>query len=538
MTLSREVAIQHRYIHLPVQHGASKCRMRLVVRDRTVRDFEIELADTEVSFWAFADVGAFQGEHVAIEVDGLDVPAVGLDMISQGDTIVGEEDLYQERLRPQFHFSSRRGWNNDPNGLMYYGGEYHLFYQHNPYGCGWGNMHWGHAVSPDLVHWRELGDALYPDELGTMFSGSGVVDWKNTAGLQEGDEPALVCIYTAAGGTSVRSEGQPFTQAIAASSDHGRSWRKYAGNPVLGHIAGRNRDPKVIWHAPTERWVMALYLDAHDYALFASPDLKEWTRLCDLTLPGATECPDIFALPVDSDPDDVRWVFWGADGTYLLGCFDGETFQQEGPALQLGQGGNSYAAQTWSDIPAADGRRIQTAWLRVHPPDMPFSQCMTFPCELTLRTVPEGVRLFSEPVKEIEMLRTETHRWQDEALLPGENPLSEIAGELFEIQTEVGVGDATELGLVVRGIPVSYSVAEQQLACHGCSTSLRPQHGRIRLRILVDRTSVEIFGQDGQVALAVGAIPDADDRSLAIWCRGGQIGIGSLEVYELRSAWH
>ena len=165
---------------------------------------------------------------------------------------------YNELHRPQFHFSPRTGWTNDPNGLVFYRGQYHLFFQHNPVSVKWGNMTWGHAVSTDLIHWQEVEDAIHPDELGTAFSGSAVVDWHNTAGLASGDEKAIVAFYTSAG--SCVTPPKPFTQSIAYSTDAGRTWQKYAGNPVLGHIRAENRDPKVIWHEPTGRWVMALSL--------------------------------------------------------------------------------------------------------------------------------------------------------------------------------------------------------------------------------------------------------------------------------------
>ena len=535
MEAKREITAQSRYIHLPVKNDAPKRRMRFSVSGQVVRAFEIELATGEPDFWVFSDVSAFRGQRLEIQVDDGD-PTL-LANITQSDAIPGDEVLYREKLRPQFHFSSRRGWNNDPHGLMVYRGEYHLLYQHNPYGWSWGNMHWGHALSTDLVHWEELGDALYPDHLGTMFTGSGVVDWQNTANFQDGDEKALICMYTTAGGTSAESQEQPFTQSIAYSNDRGRTWHKFEGNPVLGHIAGQNRDPQVIWYAPTKRWVMALYLEDNDYALFSSPDLKTWTRTCDITLPGATECPNFFPLQVDGDSEDTKWMFWGANGTYVLGSFDGTSFEQEGAIQRYDWGGSSYAAQTFSDIPAEDGRRIQMAWLRVNLPGMPFNQCMTFPCELTLRTTPEGVRLFSQPVKEIDLLHERTHTWEAWKLEAGETPLSEVSGELFDIRAVFSIGDAAEFGISVRGIPVSYDVEREELSCEGRTALLKPIDGEIRLQILVDRISIEIFGNDGRVALPIGVIPVEEKPSLKVFSRDGSTRISSLEVYELRSAW-
>ncbi len=529
MELSRELVVEKQYVNLPVKNGAPKRTMTFVVNARPVRQVEIELADAEPDFWVFSDVSAFRGQRLTVKVDALGTGSQALESITQSDEIAGGENLYREKFRPQFHFSSRRGWNNDPNGLMYYKGEYHLFYQHNPYGTRWGNMHWGHAISPDLVHWRELPIALYPDELGTMFSGSAVVDWLNTAGFQRGGEKTLVCVYTSA--------GEPFTQSIAYSNDRGRTWTKYAGNPVLGHIVARNRDPKVIWHGPTNKWVMALYLDRNDYALFSSPDLKRWTRLCDIELPGCSECPDFFELPVDGDAQDTRWVFWGANGSYLLGRFDGSTFEKEADVHRYAGRGDSYAAQTWSDIPAQDGRRIQIAWFRVTPPGMPFNQMMTFPCELTLRTTPAGVRLFGQPVTAIDLIHAKTHTWKEEMLSEGDKVLAGIAGDLLDIRAEFAVGDATEFGFTIRGIPVIYDVQKRELACIDKTAPLQQIEGKIRLQLLVDRTSFEIFGNDGVLVMPIGVIPPDDKGSLAVFSRGGSTRMHSLEVHELRSAW-
>jgi len=506
--MSKEITVTKRYLNLPVRNGATKRHMRLIVDGTAVRAFDIELAEDQPDFWVVADVAEFLGRRMAITVDDLPAMSAAWDAISPGDKLRGSEGLYREMYRPQFHFTARRGWHNDPNGLMYYQGEYHLFFQHNPYGREWGNMHWGHAISRDLVRWQELEEALYPDALGTCFSGSGVVDTGNTAGFQTGDDKPLVCIYTSAGGTSPESAGQPFTQSLAFSNDRGRSWTKYAGNPVLGHIVGHNRDPKVIWHAPTARWIMALYLDGCRYGLYASPDLKSWETLQELELPGDRECPDFFPLAVDGDPERILWVFWGASGTYLLGHFDGATFTPQGHARKYNWGGNSYAAQTWSDIPAADGRRIQIAWLRVRIPDMPFNQCMTFPCALTLRATPDGVRLCSEPVREIETLRARAHYWRDMALRPGENPLRDLEAELCDISAELAPGDAAQIAFTVRGIPITYDVATGELSCQGATAPLPTINGKVRLRVLVDHASIEIFGNDGAVALPLGVILD------------------------------
>jgi sucrose-6-phosphate hydrolase SacC (GH32 family) len=543
-SLMRELTIEKPYLHLPVKNGAPQRLMRFVVEDREVREFVIELADAEPDFWVFADVSAFRGRELQIHVDELPAGSQGVASIQQADDVPGADCLYQEKHRPQFHFSSRRGWNNDPNGLVYYQGTYHLFYQHNPYGWNWGNMHWGHAVSTDLVHWTELPDALYPDDSGTMFSGSAVVDWHNTAGFQQGSEKAVVVFYTAAGGESPASEGRPFTQAIAYSTDGGQTFAKYAGNPVIPHLEGANRDPKVIWHGPTGRWVMALYLgerdEAHYHALFASSDLRSWTKLREVALAdGGGECPDLFELPVDGDPEKRKWVFSQASGHYLIGSFDGETFAPEvGPLRWQGDGSAAYAAQTFSDIPAQDGRRIQIAWLTQKLPGMPFNQMMTFPVELTLRTTGEGPRLFVSPVKEIELLHDKRCAWENETLAEGSaNLLAGLRGDLFHLRAEFEIGDAQEVGFIIHGVPVFYHAAKQEVTCGKASGALRSVEGRVRLEMLVDRASIELFGNDGETYLVAGMIPPDDKTSLELVSRGGTATVESLEVYELRSAW-
>jgi len=452
--------------------------------------------------------------------------------------LMSTENFYHEKYRPQFHFSPKKNWTNDPNGLMYYKGEYHLFFQHNPSGINWGNMTWGHAVSPDMVHWTQLDDAIGPDKMGTIFSGSGVVDCGNTTGFQTGEEKALVCVYTSAGGTSEESKGQPFTQSIAYSNDCGRTWTKYEKNPVVCHIVSSNRDPKVIWHEPTKRWVMALFLDGNEYLLLTSPNLKEWTGQSTIHLRGAGECPDIFELPVDGDANNKKWVFWGGNGNHLIGTFDGNRFNAESDVLRTEVGANCYAAQTWSDIPESDGRRLQIAWMAGGKyPDMPFNQQMSFPRELTLRTTPEGIRLFHKPVKEIENIHQKEHSCNDKVLKPGENMLSGISGDLFDIRAEIELGNATEFGFDVRGEKVQYNVAEKKVSCLGKSAILEPIQNKINLQILVDRTSIEVFGNDGRTAMSSCFLPDLANTSLGIYSSEGEAKVVSLKVYELRSAW-
>ena len=532
---SHQFVVTKRYLNLPVKNGATKRILRLIVDGQVVRDFDIELADAEPDFWVVLDVGQFKGKEVTLRADSLRRGSKGLSSVVQADSIKGGADLYKEELRPQFHFTSRRGWNNDSNGLVYYRGEYHLFYQHNPYGWNWGNMTWGHAVSKDLVHWEELGDAIHPDRLGTIWSGSAVVDERNTAGFQTGKEKPIVCFYTSAGGTNPESKGQPFTQSIAYSNNRGRTWTKYPGNPVLGHIRGGNRDPKVIWHQPTNQWVMVLYIEQSTMAFFTSKDLKNWERQSEIEC--YHECPELFELPVDGDENNKKWILYGGSGDYLIGEFDGREFKKETESIPFQRGNCFYASQTFNNIPEEDGRRIQIAWGRVAMPGMPFNQQMLFPVELTLRTTDEGIRMFAEPVREIEKIHGKRHAWKAETLEPGRNLLSGIEGELFHIVAEFEIGDAGEFGFVIRGTPVAYNVEKQEISCNANNAKLVPADGKIRLEILVDRTSIEIFGNHGRVYMPIGVILPEDNKTLETFTKDGSTKIDSLEVYELRSAW-
>jgi len=487
------------------------------------------------------DVADLQGRAARIEIVNRATRGWGhisVDQITQSDEEPMDEaeaiktgQPYNEAYRPQFHFTARKNWLNDPNGLVFFEGEYHLFFQHNPDGREFGLMAWGHAVSRDLVHWQQLETALKPDALGLIYSGSAVVDWEDTTEFGQGGRPPLVAMYTAA--------GKPFTQCLAFSLDRGRTWAKYDHNPVLLHITGENRDPKVVWHAPSRRWVMALYLDGSDFALFSSPDMKTWTRLQTLTLPGCDECPDFFEMPVEgSSPNEHKWVLTAANGSYQLGAFDGHTFTPETEVLPGDYGANFYAVQTYSDIPRADGRRIQIAWMRGGEyPHMPFNQQMSFPCELTLHRTPNGLRLFRRPVQEIAGLFGDGHKWHDQTLAPGENLLRTLSGDLWDIQAEFEVGAATTIRFQVRGAEVRYDVKAETLIALGRTAPLKLDGGRLTLRLLVDRTSLEVFGGGGQVSLTGCFLPPPDDHSLAVSVGGGSAKIVSLTVYPLRSSW-
>ena len=530
----RELVFAEKYLNMPVKHGAAKRTMNILIDGKIVRQFVIELAEGEPDYWVFLNVSEFKGKTATLKLKASARKSNGLEKIYQDNAIKEADTFYNEKNRQQFHFSSRRGWNNDPNGMVYYDGEYHLFYQHNPYGWNWGNMTWGHAVSTDIVHWEVLDDAIHPDHLGTIFSGSAVIDEKNTAGFQTGSEKVIVCIYTSAAGTSDWSKGRRFTQSIAYSNDRGRTWTVYEGNPVIEHINGRNRDPKVIWHKPTNQWVMALYLDDREMGFFTSRDLKSWELQSKLKC--FHECPELFELPVDGDKNNMRWVFYGASGDYFVGDFDGKEFKPDGKAIGFHSGNCFYASQTFNNMPKEDGRRIQIAWGRINTPGMPFNQCMLFPIELTLHTTEEGIRMFAEPINEIETLHRTKHS-VGTVLLDGEEPLDDHRAGLFHITAQCSPADATEFGLTVRGVPITYNVAKIMLSCKGENAKLKLKDGKIELELLVDRNSIEVFANDGRVYMPIGVILPEDNKSIKLFTKGGKTKVQALEVYELNSAW-
>lgn len=531
--VTREIRVTERYLNFPVKTGGPKRKLSLMVDGKTERDFDIELADADPDWWAFIDASTLQGKTIKIKADKLPDNSRGLGAIDQTSEIKNGSELYHEPLRQQFHFSSRHGWLNDPNGLVFYEGEYHLFYQHNPYGWNWGNMHWGHAISKDLVHWAELPEALYPDRLGTMFSGSAVVDWNNTAGFQTGKEPALVAMYTAA--------GHPFTQCLAFSNDRGRTWVKYEQNPVLGHIAAENRDPKVVWYAPEKKWVMSLYLDNNDFALFSSPDLKHWQKLSDFTLQGDAECPNFFEIPLNGDAGKKRWIFFGANGVYVVGEFDGQKFTPQTKPQRLHNGNAWYASQVYSDVPESDGRCILVPWGRLPSGEimrgMSFNQMMGLPVELTLRDGPGGPWIKANPVRELASLRERTHTIEPQTLGENGNPLADVQGELLEIEAELDLGSAQDITFDLRGMPLNYNVNDRKLTCQGHNEMLTPKAGKIGLHIFIDRRSVDIFSSEGRVYMPMASALSPENRSLKLTAKGGAAAIRSLRVHELKSAW-
>ena len=379
------------------------------------------------------------------------------------------------------------------------------------------------------------------------------VDHDNTAGFGAG---TLVCLYTAAGGTSEESKGQPFTQCLAYSTD-GRTFTKYAGNPVLKQLVGGNRDPKVIWHQPSRRWIMVLYLDKNDFAFYTSPNLKDWAHLQTMTVPNCTECPDFFPMAVDDDPARTKWVWTAANGRYLVGEFDGQRFVPDEPTARPLASEHYYAVQTFSDLP--DGRRIQMPWhIGVDFPGMPFNQQLGLPVELTLRDSGGGLRLCAIPIRELDNLRVWGRVWEN-SVLAAETPFvvplqfqsgvrdggtgriesakgtdADITAAGYDVKVVVIVGGAQQIEFGLCGITLNWSRATQ---CLNGKMPLQVRNGTILFRALVDRASVEVFADGGEAIMVVGGMTRMDDPQVRIAAQGGSAKLERLEVFGLCSVW-
>ena len=534
-----------KYLSLPVKTGADKKTIRIYIDGIQIDEGTVEFSSAPDFFMAL-DMIPYNGKTVDVEIDGEEQSSA--DKIILSDEIRGGEELYRERWRPQFHFTARRGWLNDPNGLVFHEGVYHLFFQCNPFGRSWGNMHWGHAVSTDLFHWEEKPLAIFPDAHGHAFSGSGVVDHLNSSGLGKDGNPPLVFLYTAAG--SQLKPVRPDVQCLSYSNDGGETFSLYEGNPVLPHILGGNRDPKLIWHKESNGWIMALYLDKEAdnrqiYILLRSNDLIHWTKICEIRTPGGGECPDFFPLAVDGDSSNIKWIFWTADGFYLIGSFDGYLFKPEGEPLRSYVGGHSvgnargYAAQTFSDIPESDGRRIQISWLTGEmPKDMPFNSAMSLPVELSLKTNDSGIRLFSMPAMEIVTVRCKYHEWKEINLSSIPFKLEGQSGGLYDLSIEIiPDGDACTVIKIGGSVEISYDSGKNVFSCRGMDVKLPNQNTTFTVRLVIDRTSLEIFVNGGEAHMPLTEIWKDLEPEIEISTRSGKAQIFSIELFELESIW-
>lgn len=488
---------------------------------------------TKYGAYTNAFVDRYVGKGVGVLKQGSNAIAVhchqtiGGQAIDVGIVKIRREKLYHESLRPQFHFTARywkdyrlnpgphqEGWINDVNGLVYLDGTYHLF------GQRWWSC-WLHAVSKDLVHWTEVKPA-FGDH---TQSGSCVVDIDNVSGLGDGKTPPMVALWS---GTDNLS------QCISYSLDRGGTWKKYHKNPVLKHP---ERDPNVFWYEPDKRWIMVLYgPPERSYVFFSSKNLLDWKKHENCEVSNMFECPDMFSLPVDGDWKNTKWVLVDGNGEYLIGSFDGKRFHPE-TEQHRGDYGDFYATQTWSDM-RSKRRRIQLAWMRGgRYPGMPFNQQWTFPCTLSLRTLPQGIRLCRNPVKEIELLYDKKHEIAEMDLRAGNKLLTDIQGESFDIELEIDMArsDFEKLEFNLRGNVVTYEGGLIQF--DGSRMKVTPRSGISHLRILLDRTSIEVFGNHGEKSMSKCVLPGKSESPLAMYTRLGGARIKYVKTRTLKTMW-
>ncbi|MCX7922341.1 MAG: glycoside hydrolase family 32 protein [Clostridia bacterium] len=521
-----------KYIVLPCNYTAQEKRLIFQLDGKTIFDLAVELDYLNPDFYAYINIERYRGMVLEVSCN----PEISF-KIGKTD-IIDDSTVYTEKYRPQFHFTSKRGWINDPNGLVYYKGKYHMFYQHNPAGCKWQNMHWGHAISDDLVHWTELDCALYPDEMGMMFSGSAIVDSKNVTGLKTTDEDVILLFYTAAGDSSEASKGRRYTQCLAYSVDGGNTFTKYHKNPIVPHILEANRDPKVIFYEASGNYIMALYLDKNKFALLSSKNLLDWQHIQEIAIEDEWECPDFYPLPLDGNKNKVKWVICGAFDRYIIGSFDGRTFTEETGVQRLHYGNNSYASQTWSDIDLKDGRRIRTTWNTYDIYSMPFNKSMTFPCEMTLKSTPQGMRLFAYPIKEIESLYISSDNHSNLPVKSGQKLSLPLSGKAHDIILRLSHTNGSVFNISLFGIKISCDMQSNQLKCLDSIAPITAQNGIIDLRILVDVTSIELFINGGQAFICNGFMTDYNLNRFEIEAVSSDLVAGEIKISQLKNIWH
>ncbi|MCS7018105.1 MAG: glycoside hydrolase family 32 protein [Cytophagales bacterium] len=466
-------------------------------------------------------------------------------------------DSTTAHLRPQFHFTPQKFWTNDPNGLLYHDGEFHLFFQHNPYDKVWGHMHWGHAVSNDLLHWEELPIAIAEDTA-MIFSGSAVVDKNNTAGFGEN---AFVAFYTA---HRILNPNNPDvylqTQHLAYSTDKGRTWKKYDQNPIIDLGKKDFRDPKVFWHAESQKWIMAVNLpNEHKTQFYGSTNLKNWELLSEFGPEGNTaipwECPDLFSLPVENEPGKQKWILLiSAEGPYpgfqgmqyFVGDFDGKRFKNDNPAdkpLYLDYGRDYFAAVTFNHIP--NERRVLLGWLSNwayanQVPTHPWRNGMAIPRMLYLRKEPDGYRLLQQPIETVNHLaKSATRHLNVELQRVGEFVVGnqEKGGDLYDLEATFEFANDAVFGFKIfksatEETTIRYDAARKMLYLDRSksgnvsfspqfttldSVAIDTQGGNLKLRVLFDRNTVEVFAQDGRYTMSNVVFPSEKSRGVVVF---------------------
>ncbi len=487
-----------------------------------------------------------------------------------------KKDAIYEQHRPLFHFTPKTGWINDPNGMVYYKGEYHLFYQHYPDSTVWGPMHWGHAVSKNMIDWEHLPIGLFPDSLGCIFSGSAVVDVNNTSGFgKKGGESPLVAIFTYhdfVGEKAKRSDFQ--TQGIAYSLDKGRTWIKYAGNPVVKNPGIRDfRDPKVFWHTASKHWIMVLAVTDH-IEFYASKNLKAWEKVGEFgknegAHSGVWECPDLFPMKVVGQ-DKTKWVAIvninpgapnGGSGTqYFVGHFDGKTFKNDNPSdktLWFEYGKDNYAGVTWSGNP--DGRRLLIGWMSNWQyanivPTTTWRNATTLPRELSLHDTKEGLRVFQKPIKEFNILRGSALNIPKMELKELKTIDSKNVKKEIKLSVDLSKTTASNFGIILSNsknekVEIGYDVLKKQFfidRTEGGKKAFSKEYNVnqyaprispntiLKMHLIIDVASVELFADNGATTMTSIFFPNEDFTTTQIFSKNGNTHILNGQLWHLK----
>ena len=579
------VSAPGKYLLLPIQESSNEGKVKLETGSPADMAMDVRLAVDSIEYYVPFEIP--QGGDATVSIRKVAADAVCWEHIQLTDTFdTSNTDYY----RPVYHHTPLYGWMNDPNGMVYKDGEYHLYFQYNPYGSKWGNMHWGHSVSTDLVHWNHLKPAIARDTLGHIFSGSTVVDKNNTAGY--GDN-ALIALYTSA------SDEHGQIQCMAYSTDDGRTYTKYEKNPVLVPFDGLKdfRDPKVFWYEPDKKWVMIVSADK-EMRFYATQNLKDWEYMSAFgkgygAQPNQFECPDFIQLPVDGDKNKMKWVmlvninpgcmFGGSATEYFVGDFDGKEFTcdtKPETVKWLDYGKDHYAAVCISNT----GERIisipwMSNWQYANvTPIRQYRGANGLPRELSLYTKDGQIYVAADVVKEVEALRKDTRSF-DPITVKDEYKIDEIVpqtdgayelemditpntsgvagfdlmnakGEVAKIYLDMKSGklvmDRTASGLVAFGEKSephaketddhrkTMSVNYQNDFALGTWAPLSLCEGKTyHLNVFVDKCSVEIFVDGGRIAMTNLVFPTEPYNTLRFYTEGGEAQVSNMKVYKL-----
>lgn len=515
-----KVTIQSKYLVFPVNTNAEKRNLVFWSSERQVYKLNIQLDNLTPDFNAYIDVSAYKGETLDITV------SPEMEIVFRESDTMDIPGLYAEPRRPQIHFSSKNGWLNDPNGLVYWNGIYHMFYQHNPACNSWENMHWGHAVSNDLIHWEEKDISLFPDNRGMMFSGSAIVDHHNLLGKNNEQSVAAVLFYTTT---------EPFCQNISYSTDNFETVKHYAGNPVVPHIKGDNRDPKVIFCEEMNCYIMALYTDGEEYCILKSDNLTEWFEVQRILLPGDNECPDIF--PLEDENGNRRWVLMGASDRYLIGAFQGGRFVPEQSVMSLHYGNAAYAGQTFSNLP--DGRTIRIVWEHWFNKESNFNCQMGIPMELSMEQFNDRFYVQAKPIQEIEKLYKDTICYKN-IWISQENKFCKVLKDSpYMIKISRDMPESGELECEIFGKKIHINFDINQICMNTWKAPLSLTKKVVDLIILIDRCGIEMYTDNGKMYMSWLSEETVCDRTQPMLTLNAsqEMCLERVELHELESIW-